>query len=181
MELPPPVSRTRAPALGTQWIIAIGFIVVLTLANGFFAASEIALLSARHGRLEQQAAQGSRAAARALELARDPDRFLTTVQIGITLVSTLAAAFGGARLSGELAGALRGIAWVGRHADGIAFALIVASITWLSTSATRVRRCPVSGETVPWATRASMLRCIERGLEWDATRSAITSRACQSV
>lgn len=118
----------------------IGFIVLLTLANGFFAASEIALLSVRHGRLEQQAAQGSRAAARALELARDPDRFLTTVQIGITLVSTLAAAFGGARLSGELAGALRGIAWVGRHADGIAFALIVASITWLSL---------VVGELVP--------------------------------
>jgi len=118
----------------------IGFIVLLTLANGFFAASEIALLSVRHGRLEQQAAQGSRAAARALELARDPDRFLTTVQIGITLVSTLAAAFGGARLSGELAGALRGIAWVGRHADGIAFAIIVASITWLSL---------VVGELVP--------------------------------
>ena len=61
-------------------------ILLLILANGLFAAAEIAIIAARRGRLEQRAAEGSRNAQWALELSRDPDRFLPTVQIGITLV-----------------------------------------------------------------------------------------------
>jgi putative hemolysin len=81
-------------------------ILVLILLNGFFAAAEIAILTARRGRLEQQAAQRAYGAATALQLAEDADRFLPTVQVGITLVSTFAAAFGGASFVKPLAAAL---------------------------------------------------------------------------
>jgi putative hemolysin len=81
-------------------------ILVLILLNGFFAAAEIAILTARRGRLEQQAAQRAYGAATALQLAEDADRFLPTVQVGITLVSTFAAAFGGASFVKPLAAML---------------------------------------------------------------------------
>ena len=80
------------------WFWESLFILVLILANGFFAAAEIAIVAARKGRLQQLADEGDRQASVALELAADPNRFLPTVQVGITLVSTLAAVFGGARL-----------------------------------------------------------------------------------
>ena len=64
-------------------------ILLLILLNGLFAMSEIALISARRSNLEMQARQGSAGARQALKLAKDPDRFLSTVQIGITLIGTL--------------------------------------------------------------------------------------------
>ncbi|HEX4413528.1 MAG TPA: CNNM domain-containing protein, partial [Lacipirellulaceae bacterium] len=70
-------------------------ILVLILANGLFAAAEIAFIAARKGRLEQRAEEGNRNARRALELARNPDLFLPIAQIGMTLVGALAAAYGG--------------------------------------------------------------------------------------
>ena len=86
------------------------FILVLILANGLFAAAEIAIIAAR-GRLEQRAAEGSRNAQRALELSRDPDRFLPTVQIGITLVSALGAAYGGQQIVDDLSDWLAQLPW----------------------------------------------------------------------
>jgi putative hemolysin len=74
-------------------------IFALVLANGFFAGAEIAIIAARRGRLKQQAEAGDRGSRIALELAENPNRFLSTVQVGITLVGTLAAAFGGAELA----------------------------------------------------------------------------------
>ncbi|MGA2256541.1 MAG: CNNM domain-containing protein, partial [Thermoguttaceae bacterium] len=74
----------------------------LILANGFFAAAEIAVLTARRNRLEQQARSGNRSAQKALDLASDPGKFLPTVQVGITLITTLASAFGGATLARPL-------------------------------------------------------------------------------
>src|SRR5207253_557905 len=71
------------------------FILVLILANGLFAAAETSLIAARKGRLEQQAEEGNRNARRALELARNPDLFLPTAQIGISVVTSLGAAYGG--------------------------------------------------------------------------------------
>ncbi len=71
------------------------FILVLIFLNGLFAAAETSLIAARKGRLEQRAAEGNRNAKRALDLARNPDLFLPTAQIGITLVSALGAAYGG--------------------------------------------------------------------------------------
>ena len=82
-----------------ELLIVLGLI----LANGFFAAAEIAVIAARRSRLAQLAESGSRAAQTALDLASRPNRFLPTVQIGITLVATIAAVFGGARLEETLA------------------------------------------------------------------------------
>ncbi|MCI0334467.1 MAG: hemolysin family protein [Planctomycetes bacterium] len=117
-------------------------ILVLILANGLFAAAEIAIIAARRGRLEQRAAEGSRNAQRALELARDPDRFLPTVQIGITLVSALGAAYGGRQIVDDFSGWIAKLPWpfVNRHADGIALGVFVACFTYASL---------ILGELVP--------------------------------
>ena len=78
-------------------------VLVLILANGFFSGAEMAIVASRRGRLRQRAVDGDVAAAKALELALSPDRFLPTVQIGITLVGTLAAAYGGDRVVSHIA------------------------------------------------------------------------------
>lgn len=119
-------------------ILEIALICVLMLANGFFAASEIAVVSSRKGRLEQRAARGERGAAVALELAESPNRFLSTVQVGITLISTLAAAFGGASLADALTDLLAPL--VGTSASTIAFAIVVVLISYFSL---------IIGELVP--------------------------------
>ena len=85
-------------------------VLALILANGFFSGAEMAIVASRRGRLRQLADQGDAAARAALDLASSPDRFLPTVQIGITLVGTLAAAYGGDHLVGDFA------AWIERHA-----------------------------------------------------------------
>jgi len=85
-------------------------VLALILANGFFSGAEMAIVASRRGRLRQLADQGDTAARAALELASTPDRFLPTVQIGITLVGTLAAAYGGDHLVDDFAG------WIERHA-----------------------------------------------------------------
>ena len=89
--------------------LQITVIVLLTLINGLFAMSETALVSSRKARLKQRAEAGDRGARAALQLADSPNRFLSTVQIGISLVGVLAGAFGGATLAGPLAQRLRGL------------------------------------------------------------------------
>ena len=86
------------------WEILI--ILVLILGNGFFSAAEIAVIASRRGRLRELAEEGDKGAKQALELASDPGRFLTTVQVGITLIGTFTATFGGASLVHELADSL---------------------------------------------------------------------------
>ena len=78
-------------------------VFALILANGFFSGAEMAIVASRRGRLRQLADAGDKAAQTALELASSPDQFLPTVQIGITLVGTLAAAYGGDSLVSDLA------------------------------------------------------------------------------
>ena len=78
-------------------------VLALILANGFFSGAEMAIVASRRGRLRQLADAGDKAAQTALELASSPDQFLPTVQIGITLVGTLAAAYGGDSLVSDLA------------------------------------------------------------------------------
>ena len=85
-------------------------VLALILANGFFSGAEMAIVASRRGRLRQLAEAGDRSAAIALDLASNPDKFLPTVQVGITLVGTLAAAYGGDRLVSDLA------AWIAAHA-----------------------------------------------------------------
>ncbi|RPJ74040.1 MAG: DUF21 domain-containing protein, partial [Desulfobacteraceae bacterium] len=76
------------------WEITV--IVLLVATNGIFAMAEMALVSSRRVRLEQQAEEGDRGAQIALDLANAPNKFLSTIQIGITLIGVLAGAFGGA-------------------------------------------------------------------------------------
>ena len=113
-------------------------IVILTLANGFFSGSEIAIVSARKSRLEARAKEGSGAARQALNLQANPDRFLATVQVGISLIGTFSAAFGGARIADVVADAIRPA--LGSSADTVALILVVLLITYLSL---------VLGELVP--------------------------------
>lgn len=113
-------------------------ILILTLANGFFSGSEIAIVSARKSRLQAKANAGSGGARQAIRLQDSPDKFLATVQVGISLIGTFSAAFGGARLADILAEALRPS--VGDSAETLALFLVVAFLTYLSL---------VIGELVP--------------------------------
>ncbi len=115
-------------------------IIALTLANGFFAGSEIAIVSVRKSRLETMANGGNKAAQQALSLTENPDRFLATVQIGITLIGTFSAAFGGARIGSVLTVWFQDIPAIAPYAEAIALTLVVVSITYLSL---------VVGELVP--------------------------------
>jgi putative hemolysin len=115
-------------------------ILFLILLNGFFAAAEIAILTARRGRLSQLADEGDGAARTALNLSQDADRFLPTVQVGITLVSTLAAAFGGARVEEQLAAYLSQFAWINPRHHTVALTIVVIGIAFTSL---------ILGELVP--------------------------------
>lgn len=120
--------------------IDIGIIFVLILVNGVLAMSEMAVASSRRVRLQQLAESGSSGARAALELSAHPTRFLSTVQIGITLVGIVAGTFGGARLSGPVSDLLSSVPALDRYSEGLAVALVVASITYLSL---------IVGELVP--------------------------------
>jgi putative hemolysin len=113
---------------------------LLLLANGFFSMAELAVVSSRKTRLRELAEEGDRHAARALAVAESPTRFLSTVQVGITFVGTLASAVGGAALAESLAVALAGLPVVGPHAETVALAVVVVGITLASV---------VIGELVP--------------------------------
>jgi putative hemolysin len=120
--------------------LEVVIIVVLVLANGLFAAAEIAVVSSRKGRLQQQADAGKRGAAVALELAENPNRFLSTVQVGITLIGTFAAAFGGASLAEELEASLSTVPAIAPYAGPISLVAVVALVSYLSL---------ILGELVP--------------------------------
>lgn len=115
-------------------------ILLLLLANGVFAMSEIAVVSSRKGRLQHLAEEGNRGARRALELAEAPDRFFATVQVGITLVGILTGAFGGATIAATLAEALKAVPALAPYAHALALAAVVLGITYLSL---------IVGELVP--------------------------------
>lgn len=114
-------------------------VLLLLVANGVFAMSEIAVVSSRRARLQQRAERDAGARA-ALDLANSPDRFFSTVQIGITLIGILAGAFGGATIAGHLAGRLERIPALARYSGAISLGLVVLVITYLSL---------VVGELVP--------------------------------
>ena len=112
----------------------LAIIIVLLVFNGLFAMAEIAIVSAKKARLQGRADEGSKGAKLALKLAQNPERFLSTVQIGITLVGVLAGAFGGASLSHYVEPWLKQIPWpwLAGHAEQAAFGLVVVFITYLS-------------------------------------------------
>lgn len=111
-------------------------VLILILANGFFSGAEMAIVASRRGRLRALAEKGDRRAQAALDLAASPDRFLPTVQIGITLVGTLAAAYGGDRLVSELTvwianQAPPGIAAMARPIALTVFVMLLSFVTLL--------------------------------------------------
>ncbi|MFO1019251.1 MAG: hemolysin family protein [Planctomycetales bacterium] len=123
-------------------LLELVIIFLLILANGFFSGAEIAIIAAGRGTLQQQAEQGKAGAKIALELASDPNRFLPTVQVGITLVGTFAAAFGGVHLGESLAQVISRIPvpWIQHHSGNISLGIVVLTISFLSI---------VIGELVP--------------------------------
>lgn len=115
-------------------------ILALVLANGIFAGAEIAVLSLRKTRLAELAAEGSRAV-KAIQALRDnPERFLATVQIGITVVGTAAATIGGANVAESVSESLKDVPVIGPYAGGLGVTLVVAMISYLQL---------VLGELVP--------------------------------
>jgi putative hemolysin len=113
---------------------AVLFILVLVVLNGYFAAAEIALISARRAALSARAERGSAGARAAVRLLDDPSRLLATIQIGITLVGFLASATAAVSLSQPLAEWMResGITWLGRGSAGIALFTVTLSISYLT-------------------------------------------------
>lgn len=116
------------------------FILLLLLANGVFAMSELAIVSSRKARLQQMCATGNAKACAALELALSPDRFLSTIQIGITLVGILAGALGGATIAEQLGGQISRMPALAPYGEVIGVAIVVVAITYLSL---------IIGELVP--------------------------------
>ena len=107
-------------------------IILLIIGNGVFALSETAIISSRRARLQERAEQGDAGARIALEVAREPSRFLSTVQIGITLVGIFAGAYGGATLAEAIAAGLQGFPRLAPYGEAIGLAVVVIGVTYLS-------------------------------------------------
>ena len=120
--------------------LEILFVLLLIICNGIFSGSEIAVVAARKVRLQQLVDKGSRPARVALRLAETPNDFLSTVQIGITLIGILSGAVGGATLAKHLKPVLDGIEALQPYSEGVSVTLVVVLITYLSL---------VIGELVP--------------------------------
>ena len=120
--------------------LEIVVIALLLLTNGIFSMSEMAIVSARKTRLQQLAEKGNRYARLTLKLADDPNKFLATVQIGITLIGILSGAFGGATLAKMMATWLSTFPSIQPYSDAIGVAVVVIVVTYLSL---------IIGELVP--------------------------------
>lgn len=115
-------------------------LLLLILLNGLFAMSEIALVSSKKIRLEDMAKKGSGGAKVALKLLSEPERFLSTVQIGITLIGIIAGAYGGLELSKDLQPHVENLGVPQKFSDDVSLIIIVSAITYLSL---------IIGELVP--------------------------------
>jgi putative hemolysin len=123
-----------------QVLIEIVIILLLLAGNGVLAMAEMSLVSARKARLAAMAEEGNQGAARALTMAESPNQFLSTVQIGITLVGIFAGAFGGSTLAEVFAAQLVHAGLSPTLAESVALATVVLAITYLSL---------IIGELVP--------------------------------
>jgi putative hemolysin len=128
-----------APLSPFPWFDLV-IIIVLVAINGVFAMSELAIVSARKARMEAMARAGHRGARTAIDLAADPGRFLSTVQIGITLIGILAGAYSGASLGGPVGDRLALLGVPTGTAPEIGFGLVIAVTTFASL---------IVGELVP--------------------------------
>lgn len=122
-------------------ILASVVVLFLVLLNGLFAMSELAVVSSRRSRLQARAERGDRGAQAALRLASEPTRFLSAVQVGITLIGILAGAYGQATIAGELDAALEASSsLIAPYSEEVATGLVVVILTYLSL---------ILGELVP--------------------------------
>jgi Hemolysins and related proteins containing CBS domains len=119
-----------------EFVIIIGLILL----NGLLSMTEIALVSSRKVRLESLAKKGKKSAKKALELSKEPDRFLSTIQIGITLIGILTGLFSGEAFAGDFAAVLSKISFIEPYSFAISKLLIVVVVTYLTL---------VLGELVP--------------------------------
>lgn len=115
-------------------------ILLLILLNGVFAMSEIAMVSARKARLEKAARKGDKSARKALELAANPGKLLSTVQIGITLIGILTGIYSGEKIQDDLTAWFNRFAWLTPYSETVATSVIVVTLTFFSL---------VLGELVP--------------------------------
>lgn len=113
---------------------------ILTLINGIFALSEIALVSLKKNRIEQKAQKGSMSARIVLDLLKEPENFLSSIQVGITLIGVVAGAYGGAALSDDVEPLLKKIPLLAPYAEGLSITLIIGAITYFTI---------VIGELIP--------------------------------
>ncbi|WP_151445717.1 hemolysin family protein [Lacisediminimonas profundi] len=121
-------------------LVDILIIIGLILLNGVFAMSELAIVSSRRIRLERLSENGSRGALAALQLAESPSHFLSTVQVGITLIGIFNGAFGEASLVAQLTPQLAGVPFIGPYSREISLGVVVLGITFASI---------IFGELVP--------------------------------
>jgi putative hemolysin len=115
-------------------------IALLLLLNGVFAMFEIALISARRSRLEEEARAGRLGAKTALALLEEPEKVLSAIQVGITLIGIVSGAYGGLALSRDVALLLQPVSWLAPYAETLSVVLVVGIITYLSL---------IIGELVP--------------------------------
>ncbi len=142
---PVQVARDRATdarrgARLNEVLTELAIILALVLANGVFAGAEIAIIALRKTRLARLVEEGRRSARAVKRLRESPERFLATVQVGITVVGATAAAFGGASVAAHVAPALQAVPPLAPYAREVALALVVALVSFLSL---------VLGELVP--------------------------------
>lgn len=149
--------------------VEIGLLFLLIVLNGVFAMSEMAIASSRKTRLQQWAADGNSGAAAALKLAEEPNQFLATVQIGITLIGIVTGFFGGSTLSAPVALQLGRVPALAPYSDMISILLVVGLVTYLSL---------VVGELVP---KRLALRSPERLATLVAPAMTVLSRIASPV
>ncbi len=142
-------------------------IVLLILFNGVLSMSEIALVSARKVKLENSAKKGSKSAQSALKLSQDPDRFLSTVQIGITLIGILTGLYSGETLSNDLAELISRTPTLAPYASGLAYVIVVVVTTYLTL---------IIGELVPkrigMVSSERVAKLVARPMSWLSTIAA---------
>src|SRR2546430_7826057 len=136
----PILSRTPAPREPQLLYLELAIVTVLIVINGLLSMSELAIVSSRPARLAGLVEKGVRGSRRALVLASDPGKFLSTVQIGITLIGVLSGAFSGATLGQRLSLWLVELGFSQGISDAIGVGLVVGVITYASL---------IVGELVP--------------------------------
>ena len=110
-------------------LLALAVVFLLVLLNGVFSMSELAVVSARRARLQTFADRGDKGAKLALAMAEHPTRFLSAVQVGITLIGILAGAYGQATIAGALDAYLEPFPVIGPHSEVIATIVVVIGLT----------------------------------------------------